>query len=66
MEWLLGFVAKLFARIFSDWRRDQEIKDKGRIEQENANLTESNKRRDEADKDKRQVARDGEDLSGDF
>lgn len=46
IEYILGFLAKFFVGIFKDWRRDEELKGKGRDEQ-------AAKERDELD---RQVA----------
>lgn len=33
IDYLLGFLARFFVGIFKDWRRDEELKDKGRNEQ---------------------------------
>lgn len=53
VSWVASFVSNLLARVFKDWRRDEELKDKGRLEQREENRIEDTKRRDEADRIKR-------------
>ncbi len=49
MDWLTGFIASLFARIFKDWRRDNALKDLGRAEQSVKASAEQDKRLKEGD-----------------
>lgn len=49
MDWLTGFIASLFARIFKDWRRDNALKDLGRAEQANSAAAEADRRGNEGD-----------------
>ena len=49
MDWLTGFIARLFARIFKDWRRDNALKDLGRAEQSVKASAEQDKRLKEGD-----------------
>lgn len=64
MNWFLGLLAKFFARVFKDWRRDQELVEKGRTEQRVDDLDESERRRKDADQIRRE-ADGGETIVGD-
>lgn len=64
LDWLatkgLEFLGNLLARVFKDWRRDQELVDKGRDQQRTDNLEEDARRRDDAEQIRR--AAEGEDV----
>lgn len=49
------FFANLLAHVFKDWRRDQELIEKGRNEQRLDNLEEGELRRKDADQIKREA-----------
>lgn len=59
-----GILARFFANIFKDWRRDQELVEKGRIEQRLDNLDESEVRRKDAEQIRRE-AESGATIVGD-
>lgn len=60
MDWLLGLLANVFARMFKDWRRDQSLEEKGRADQRNDDFQEGERRRRDADVIKRET--EGEDV----
>jgi hypothetical protein len=65
VDWLWGLVARIFANIFKDWRRDEALVDKGRGEQREADLDERERRRRETDDIFREVEGGDVDLRGD-
>jgi hypothetical protein len=41
---LFNIGARFLSNLFKDWRRDEELKDKGRVEQQNADMKEADRR----------------------
>lgn len=59
LNWLLGAGLKalgnFLARIFKDWRRDEGLKEQGRLEERNAAFEEGEVRRKDADQIRREA-----------
>ena len=65
MDFIAGLVARIFAALFKDWRRDQALEDKGALEQREANREEGDRRRRQTDEIFREVEGGDVDLRGD-
>lgn len=59
--WLADRVVAFFVGAFKDWRRDQELIEKGREQQRLDNLEEDARRRDDAEQIRREA--EGEDVT---
>jgi hypothetical protein len=66
MSWILSLVAKIFTGMFKDWRRDQELKQAGKVEQRLDNMIAAAKSRTETDETFKKLETGEEDLRGDL
>ena len=67
---ILSFLGNLainfFARLFKDWRRDEELKEAGAIEQRNKNMEAREEARKSSDADFKKVDETDVDLRNDL